>query len=87
MDKPISVGDLVMVVKPNRCCGAKGKSFGAIFRVEAFVTEWARCHYCHHKEYESDAIGSYGSVSRYRLKRIPPPEELGIVDEKEELHA
>ena len=88
-DKPISVGDLVQIARPRPCCGTIQKFFGDTFVVTnlMFRTE-TECWNCRDASdillAEGHPQGLYDIRS---LKRIPPPEELGIVDEREELHA
>ena len=84
-DKPISVGDLVVVVKP----GCTDKYLGYTYRVSRITTEIGPCMHCGGEHgsgplvCEHPKIGT-GGFRLSRLKRIPPPEELGIVDEKTE---
>jgi hypothetical protein len=77
MDKPISVGDLVQVVKPA-ICGC-GNSLGLIFEVGALdVRRDDRCRYCHKKRDGTKLAWSdkhCGYVELYRLIRIDPPAE------------
>ena len=84
-DKPISVGDLVVVLKPTPCCG-RSDSVGLHFTVDALKLPYARpCHWCGIVRTAPAAIyRDIGAFDLYRLKRIPPPGELGIVDEKTE---
>lgn len=84
MDKPISVGDLVVVV---RTCCPKRDELGAHFRVasiSAFMGgEWG-CKHCDAYGYDSKIIAEqhYGPKRDSKhaplgwLKRIPPMEEL-----------
>ena len=90
MDKPISVGDLVMVVKLMPC--GHGKP-GAIFRVQTIEDPLGlQPNWCVHcKTVFADrsplAIGDGQTVGFFRLKRIPPLDELEGVKEREELTA
>lgn len=83
MDKPISKGDLVMVLKPSFCCGSED-SISHIFTV-AYVVMGAQgeCRFCGHRSFTDTAatggttsIGPEGCDIR-RLKRIDP----GILSE------
>lgn len=89
MSEPIKVGDLVVVVRPQVCCGST-KRLGAIFTAE-YITGGANyCANCETKFSNSvDAWqrGMEWSMPVDRLKRIPPLNELEGVDEKETLHA
>lgn len=82
----IQVGDLVAIVRPTPCCN-NFTAIGAHFRVSA-ISDWTPkgCRFCGNKR---NALGADGykdlRIDISRLKRIPPPEELGIVDEKENL--
>lgn len=88
MDKPIDVGDLVVVVRPGCCDGTQ--FLGLTFRVVRLESDRVRCGKCR-KALGRLTLALTGKASNPRhvpvvlLKRIPPPEELGIVDEREEL--
>lgn len=88
MDKPINVGDLVVVVKPRPQCGCADR-LGEIFRVTEIETgEWgAKCLTCFKVEdttaYFSVAYGGSNSVGIHRLKRIPPLDELEGVSQEQ----
>lgn len=87
MERPIQVGDLVQVIKPCRHCGDT-RGMGYFYRVE--VVEWsgaAPSDCCRNTDNEICAFPPYPELGYplYVLKRIPPPEELGIVDEREKL--
>ena len=73
-ERPIAVGDLVQVVKLPSCgCDT---AMGWIFEVsDIYDSEWAACLTCHSLR---DAVPSAlpAKVEVYRLKRIPPLEEL-----------
>src|SRR5690348_13823936 len=88
MDKPISVGDLVQVVRTPKCgCTT---TLGLIFRVASFThEEWTACGTCRAEggskvladsSINSPNGGTYG-FETHRLKRIPPLEELDDVFE------
>ena len=97
-DKPISVGDLVEIIKPMRCrCNG---SLGRLFVVQEMAAQslpgrhYKRDGGCDRFTYPPGTVvavwddhGNEMTTEISRLKRIPPPEELGIVDEREELHA
>ena len=77
--RAIQVGDLVQVVKVRDCCPER-TAWGLIFRVaEITGTEglW-RCCYCDKIEGKQPAAwdSNGGGAELYRLKRIPPLEEL-----------
>ena len=91
MDKPIQVGDLVWVAKPTRCgCWTNA---GKVFTVAKLSSnKRGRCITCQQETYPPGTLTAYwaeldGWAEVTRLKRIPPPEELGIVDEREEITA
>lgn len=80
-DRPIQVGDLVQVVKPPRCgCTT---TLGLIFKVQGFEIVTGSCGTC--RKYPSRDLlaesgipsdrGTYG-FEPFRLKRIPPLDEL-----------
>lgn len=89
MDKPISVGDLVVVVKPARCCVA---SLGTVFTVTRIrnninfsdgKTMTVRCSWCGNKKDVPAAVrpvaegfNANRGMPLVRLKRIPPLSEL-----------
>ena len=89
MDKPISVGDLVMVVKTQPCCGnGKEKSIGKIYTVLKLVQS-SGCTGCSEKH-----IGKIVAYDKpmsgyliFRLKRIPPLSELEDVKVHETIDA
>jgi hypothetical protein len=94
MNKPIAVGDLVQVVRGHIC------DIGRIFivcRIESF--NWWECPTCGCvSSYYSDgavwladgpgnADGSgFGALISW-CRKIPPPEELGIIAEPTEITA
>ena len=79
MDKPISVGDLVQVIRPAPCCGADD-NIGDIFVVDHIFTGRTWCWNCDQAEEvpcafvsgEENADGFQLQI----LKRIPPLSEL-----------
>lgn len=85
-DKPVSVGDLVAVV--HECCQQIGL-LGRIRQVTKIQVSPTRCPYC--GDYDAGvhvlSATSNNGVPIHWVKRIPPPDELGIVDEHEELTA
>jgi hypothetical protein len=88
MDKPISVGDLVMVVQWP-CCGA---ALGDIFVVANFFTSpgFHSCNKCWREIPKDFAVGPGSPGTRCGappawLKRIPPIEELDDVKHEEEI--
>ena len=78
-DRPIQVGDLVMVVKPTPCCKSE-KAIGEIYVAleSTDVAPTTRCIHCGLVEPIGDVVMIYRQmvIERYRLKRIPPLEEL-----------
>ena len=93
MDKPISVGDLVQVVR-KKPCGCID-TLGEIFVVETIVPAWAPAHCGTCMETTSSKgtpIAKWpGSQNFYselsRLRRIPPLSELEGEQREEEIHA
>jgi len=83
--KPLSVGDLVMVIKPKSCCGAG--QIGFIFIVEDVSMGEGACVHCGAEgaDWSAKVSGVDGWVQTYRLKRIPPQTELESVDQPEEV--
>lgn len=80
MDKPISVGDLVQVVRPSFCCGSLTE-LGKTFRVEELQeARWTYCTECNARGLPGGVIARgtspYVSFINTRLKPIPPLEEL-----------
>ena len=86
-DKPISVGDLVVVVRD--CCGMRP---GLIFTVNSFFQAKGRkCMYCGEKVMGTLVDGvedqeNYGGEISW-LKRIPPLSELEGEQRREEIEA
>jgi hypothetical protein len=79
MDKPISVGDLVMVIRGMLCCGG-GSHIGEMFVVrDIYQYAGGHCELC--KAPQSSGLAAApdhtsGGQALFRLKRIPPLEEL-----------
>ena len=88
MNKPISVGDLVVVVKASRCTCSFPSTYGHVFVVRRIVSTKGICSACGAllpKElaaFDDDRIG-YGV---HRLRRIPPLEELEGQRTEEKIH-
>lgn len=85
-DRPIQVGDLVIVVGLGVCCPSNG-SIGQIFRVGDFYTGPFDCGTCN-KEYQGTLARRVGDNDGWQpdqLKRIPPLDELDGVSEEREL--
>ena len=79
-DKPIQVGDLVMVVRG--CC--PHKSFGVPWRVEGVVHKSGNCSVCHKEIPESPvAVGTFMAPLSW-LKRLDPDALKDDVPTKEE---
>lgn len=76
MDKPISVGDLVVVVKPCGHCG-DAKDLGLIYRVAYIWESGAPTDCCRDRTKEVCAYPAEGlGHALPTLKRIPPLGEL-----------
>lgn len=90
MDKPISVGDLVQMVRPAPCCG-NTVGLGNFYRVYGITsTINCTCLACGKRYWDVLVVVedySLGGHLRSRLKRIPPPEETSDVKSDEEIHA
>lgn len=91
MDKPISVGDLVQVIRAAECCG-KSDYLGHIFRVSDIRKFQITCRVCGYSDNSimraTAAPGpDYPAFSLPRLKRIPPLSELPGVKTDEETYA
>ena len=92
MDKPISVGDLVQVVRPRlRACkcadGQAGLTLGRVFVVSAIRDNGTKCADCNvdlgtHRLAYGAGEGVY---ELERLKRIPPLSELETARTEETL--
>lgn len=81
MDKPISVGDLVMVV--GACCSGTSEYLGEIHRVLEIHNEGCECDDCGSVDegmaccmLKADFSTDDWSLPPSYLKRIPPQEEL-----------
>ncbi len=92
MDKPIGVGDLVMVVRPTPCCGCTD-SIGDIFRVKWMGHLEGECCNCGDDSVASEGPGADSDANNdegyllSRLKRIPPLSELETVRTEDEVTA
>ena len=78
MDKPISVGDLVVVVRPCKACGDT-RWLGDTFRVSEFFTSREPSLCCGEEsagEVYACAEGEDEGMPLRELKRIPPLDEL-----------
>ena len=80
-DRPIQVGDMVMVVRGVTCCGSLTGSEGKIFAVTSIFTDTKGyiCDFCEAKNEQYAARGLPGTpraIDLDRLKRIPPLSEL-----------
>lgn len=85
----IQVGDLVVVVKPIRCCG-NDSLVGKPFTVIGYpVHQRKQCIFCLSMSDTLNDFMLYGdiSVDRNRLKRIPPLSELESIKTQEEIPA
>lgn len=77
-DRPIAVGDLVVIVRPRECgCTT---AIGRVFRVSGLITDFHHCKNCGHKTWPRKYLLATGfedhGYSLNRLKRIPPLDEL-----------
>ncbi len=88
MDKPIAVGDLVMVVRKAEYCGC---CLGVTFRVIGFArpsSGYIHCSDCGSRTpSEMDAEGEKYWAPLSMLMRIDPPALEDNIPAKEELHA
>lgn len=87
----ISVGDLVVVVKPSTCCGSL-KAVGKILTVvNRGLTDRSKCTTCgkifSHTEYSFVALSTGKTIEITRLRKIPPLPELTSTEIKEEIPA
>jgi hypothetical protein len=83
-EKPIIVGDLVVIIKPKKCCSAS--RLGFIFTVEDIWDGFGICMSCgsHGNALSAKVLGEKNYwVDINRLKRIPPLGELTKVSYKE----
>jgi len=78
-NKPISVGDMVMVVKRKPCCGQGYLGFP--FVVKAIICfQVAVCMHCGDRHIDDYALDEKGDVYLMsRLQRIPPVAEQAKV--------
>ena len=90
-EKPISVGDLVQVVRPTKCCD---RHVGVIFTVTEICQSTGGPWYCPGCGASGISQGLFpyargyaNGVAMRLLKRIPPLDELESEDKKEELTA
>lgn len=89
MDKPISVGDLVVIVRASHC--GSTASIGSIFRVTVIrKRRWGSvCEACRHVlpegEWVAELAGDDSITELHRLKRIPPLGELEGVKTEEDI--
>ena len=86
MEKPISVGDLVQIIRPRGCCPQHSK-LGGVFTVTGVRSDRPlECCYC--KRLMDVAHAEFSVfpdlwVEVSRLKRVPPLEELDNVKREE----
>lgn len=76
MSNDIKAGDLVMVVKPTRCCESS-HAIGKVFLVTSVGIETCNCLICGKEERMVVALvstGLRGDITR--LKKIPPLSDL-----------
>ena len=90
VSKPISVGDLVVVVRGTKCCGA-GRHVGKIFKVTGFIDQgYIACSACGRVRSvqlrTAFGISIHPGYDVNRLKRIPPLSELEGERTEEKLH-
>lgn len=82
-DKPISVGDLVQVVRPTTCCGIT-VALGRVHTVSGFFNDGFKCEHCGaspNSVLVALVDGKWGGYEASRLKRFPPLEDLKGVSE------
>lgn len=88
MSEPIRVGDLVVVRRPQRCCGSD-RVVGLIFRVELMREISGRCNSCGARTTEmavsNPLTGNW--IAMFRLQRVPTLDELDDVKHDETIHA
>lgn len=82
----IKPGDLVMVVKPQRCCGGVAL-LGKVFVVQKIDSKKLHCISCNHLHAaEMIAIDQEGfGYFPQRLKKIDPPSEGDSLPTRKEL--
>ena len=85
MDKPISVGDLVMVVRARECCG-NDDAVGLVFRVFDFKPDFY-CDRCGTQIIRSASMDGWWRAGLNRLKRLDPDALKDDMPEREELSA
>ena len=88
-DKPISVGDMVQVVRPSTCVGGND-GIGHVFPVLSLrpAGEKRLCAYCrqqHQSPASAEDVDHWWPLTR--LKRIPPLDELESEKRDEEITA
>lgn len=73
-DKPISVGDLVMVVRPSTCCGSSFSGVGEIFKVALIKHDSGHRSCCGKVESVVRCLGEGHMLGYFidRLKRLDP---------------
>lgn len=78
-DRPIQVGDLVIIVRPTVCCG-NPRSVGRIFKILRVWTTGATCPCCQTRTSITGARMTsktsqtgFATIALSRLKRIDPP--------------
>lgn len=76
-DRPIAVGDLVIVARDHTCCPARRPHLGKIFKVISFRFDDGNCEKCGKPDPFTTAIDAPGKAGYdiRRLKRIPPLDE------------
>ena len=86
-DKPISKGDLVMVVSAAKCCGL-AKRLGYSFVVNKIVFRSYYCGNCGapHSADWVVLLSENSGAPFYRLRRIDPPALNDDIPIGEELH-
>lgn len=86
MSKPISVGDLVVVVKPTPCCG-NTNALGLHFVVKEIRPAIGRYHCEHCKTTWPNEVVALQeppyAFRLWRLKRIPPLGEIDGLESEE----
>ena len=91
-DKPIQVGDFVMVVRPSFCIGGDD-GIGFMFVVRGIFRDCeisGECMYCGKDHHDNELMADDGDISAWslsRLKRIDPDILKDGIPNREELTA
>jgi hypothetical protein len=82
----IKVGDLVMVVKPQPCCG-RTEFIGTTFEVTEIRNGMGECFYCkqRYRSIGASRLNSGGFFDVHRLIKIDPPALPESLEREKEL--